>query len=51
MRQKATISLPQFVASAPELLPPLAAFYHRQLPEFAAIRRVLSNLTFSYSLP
>jgi hypothetical protein len=49
------MSLSQFVASAPELLPPLAALCHRQLPDFVAIcrsaRRFHLTLTFSYSLP
>ena len=38
-QQNAATNLPQFVASAPNILPPLAAFCHRQLPEFVAICR------------
>jgi hypothetical protein len=55
MQQMATMSLSQFVASASEILPPLAALCHRQLPEFVAICRgrgaVSSHLTFICSLP
>jgi hypothetical protein len=38
-RQKAITNLLQFVAMARELLPPLAALCHRQLPEFVGICR------------
>jgi hypothetical protein len=38
-RQKATTNLLQFVAMARELLPPLVALCHRQLPEFVTVCR------------
>jgi hypothetical protein len=37
LRQKAAMNLPQFAATTGEILPPLAALCHRQLPEFAAV--------------
>jgi hypothetical protein len=39
LRQKAAMNLPLFAALTGEILPPLAAFCHRQLPEFVAICR------------
>jgi hypothetical protein len=35
----ATMDLSQFVASAPNILPPLATLFHRQLPKFVGICR------------
>jgi hypothetical protein len=45
MRQKTTMSLSQFVASASEILPPLAALCHRPPPDFVGICRS-ARLTF-----
>jgi hypothetical protein len=43
LRQKATMNLPLFAAMTGEILPPLAALCHRQLPEFAAVRGAVSS--------
>jgi hypothetical protein len=42
-QQKATMNLSQLVASTPDILPTLAAFCHRQLPEFVAICGAVSS--------
>jgi len=43
LRQKATMNLALFAAMTGEILPPLAALCHRQLPEFAAVRGAVSS--------
>ena len=49
------MDLSQLVASAPDILPPLAALCHRQLPEFVVIYRrrgkVLSRFNFQLLAP
>ncbi len=42
LRQKAAMNLPLFAAMTGEILPPLAALCHRELPEFAAVRGAVS---------
>jgi len=43
LRQKAAMNLPLFAAMTGEILPPLAALCHRELPEFAAVRGAVSS--------
>jgi hypothetical protein len=43
LRQKAAMNLPLFAALTGEILPPLAALCHWQLPEFAAVRGTVSS--------